>query len=75
MYLTLNNGVKSLLKIDAHPALGGTALLRLSRPSPALAKERRRIGFCLVELLDFYNNGCEIPLAGGILERYHLFLR
>jgi hypothetical protein len=28
MHLTLNNGVKSLLKIDAHPAYGGTALLR-----------------------------------------------
>jgi hypothetical protein len=28
MHLTLNSGVIALLKIDAHPAYGGTALFR-----------------------------------------------
>jgi hypothetical protein len=34
MHLTLNNGVKSLLKLTLIPPCGTMALLRLSRHSP-----------------------------------------
>jgi hypothetical protein len=39
-------------RLNTLPASGGTALLRLSRHSPALVKGRRRIGFCLLSTLN-----------------------
>ena len=61
MHLTPNSCAVSLLKIDAHPAYGGTALLRR---------------LTLVELHNFDKNRCEIPLlASGALGRDLRFLR
>ena len=60
MHLTLNSGVTDLLKIDAHPASGGTALFR--RP-------------VLAEHFNLKRFGCEVPLPSGALERDLLFLR
>ena len=62
MHLTPNSpaaGGMNLLKIFAHPAYGGTALLRQ---------------LTLVELNNFYKNRCEIPLlTSGLLDVIYYF--